>query len=470
MVRIINNNLWSPVPWGWGCNGCNGGNNWLNNLFGYQMMFGMMNNMFTNLFAPQQRQQTQQTYNPYYGSIYPGLSLGSTQGNTNSTYEEYLEKMQAQNDLTQLKQTWNEFKFSNIGGKYQAVLKADKTVILDGDTPDELMSNIIGYVNENPTQFKTKEKAETGTDGAGGVEAPSNTDSTGDTEETDDTEAEESTGAGDGGAEHRKVKQGWYIASNAANINFKNATTYNALSAKPDKAADKATNALIKAWGNFGKKVDKTKLKATLIKHNPSIFDKNGKLIDGADMTKFDVPTTDWARNNGLCKTCGKQNVTTRAKGVSLKPGSKCVYEFFDDKGNSITEMQYAQKYPKEYLKKVAFLKNKFWNLDTLTYALKLYDEYVGGRSQNDLGITKNKFKEFKHSIVNGKHQLWCDYVGYRTGPNGGIYANTTYTYDKPYCVVSLANLYDKTNNLRNPNDRKYTTAQELQEQLNKAG
>lgn len=304
MTKIINNNLWSPVPWGWGCNGCNGGNNWLNNLFGYQMMFGMMNNMFSNLFAPQQRQQRQQTYNPY-GSFYPGLSLGATQGNTNTTYEEYMEKMQAQNDLAQLKQTWSEFRFSNIGGKYQAVLKADKSVILNGDTPDELMSNIIGYVNENPAQFKTKEK-----EGAGGVDEAGAGDGTV-AGTGDDAVADTGNDTGDGnedkGTVKHKVKKGWYVATKANNINFKSAVTYDKLSKEPANAADKATDALISAWGSFGETVNKEKLKNLLIKHNPSIFDKNGKLKDGANMNLFDVPTTDWAKKHDLCKTSAQK-------------------------------------------------------------------------------------------------------------------------------------------------------------------
>lgn len=301
MTKIINNNLWSPVPWGWGCNGCNGGNNWLNNLFGYQMMFGMMNNMFSNLFAPQQRQQT---YNPY-GSFYPGLSLGATQGNTNTTYEEYMERMQAQNDLAQLKQTWNEFKFSNIGGKFQAVLKADKSVILDGDTTDELMSNIIGYVNENPAQFKTKEK-----EGAGGVDEAGAGDGTV-AGTGDDAVAGTGNDTGDGnedkGTVKRQVKRDWYIASNANNADFRKAVTYEALSKTRDKAADKAADALIKAWGKFGKTVNKKELIKSLIQNNKSIFDNNGKLKDGANMNLFDVPTTDWAKKHDLCKTSAQK-------------------------------------------------------------------------------------------------------------------------------------------------------------------
>ena len=295
MTKIINNNLWSPVPWGWGCNGCNGGNNWLNNIFGYQMMFGMMNNMFSNLFAPQQRQQAQltpQTYNPY-GNFYPGLSLGgATQGNTNPSYEEYMEKMQAQNDLTQLKQTWSEFKFSNVGGKYQAVLKADKSVVLNGDTTDELMSNIIGYVNENPTQFKTKEKVEKDTDKDGAGEI--NEDDTPDAPDNNDTAS----------AKTRKVKQDWYMASNSQNQTLKAALTYDALAQDKNKAAEKAAEAIITAWGNQATGVNKEMLRKALIIANPSVFNQsNGALINNADMDKLDLPTINWMKEHCTTST-----------------------------------------------------------------------------------------------------------------------------------------------------------------------
>ena len=336
MTKIINNNLWSPVPWGWGCNGCNGGNNWLNNIFGYQMMFGMMNNMFSNLFAPQQRQQAQltpQTYNPY-GNFYPGLSLGgATQGNTNPSYEEYMEKMQAQNDLTQLKQTWSEFKFSNVGGKYQAVLKADKSVVLNGDTTDELMSNIIGYVNENPTQFKTKEKAEkvendTDKDGAGGINeddtpgAPGNNDTAGTTT--------------------RKVKQDWYMASNSKNQTLKAKLTYDALAQDKNKAAEKIAEAIIAAWGNQATGVSKEKLRVAIIKANPGVFNQsNGNLINNADMYKLDLPTINWMKEH--CTTSTRTPATPRTPSTTTHRnlnGKYLVAKIKDFSGSNVTTPQ----------------------------------------------------------------------------------------------------------------------------------
>lgn len=461
MNKIINNNLWSPVPWGWGCNGCNGGNNWLNNLFGYQMMFGMMNNMLGNLFAPQQRQQTQQTYNPY-GCFYPGLSLGATQGNTNPSYEEYMEKIQAQNDLAQLKQTWNEFKFSSIGGKFQAVLKADKSVILDGDTTDELMSNIIGYVNENPAQFKTKEK-----EGAGGVDETGAEAGAG-ADAVADTGNDTGDGNEDKGTVKRKVKRDWYIASNAKNEDFRKAVTYEALSQTPNEAADKAADALIKAWGDFGKTVNKKELIKSLIQNNKSIFDKNGKLKEGADMNLFDVPTSKWAGKH-LCKTNAQKELKQT---MALKPGSSCVYEFYDENGTKISEKAFASKYPKPYLGQVATLKKKYWTPEDLRYALELYDKYIGGISisQDTSGtqtrtITNNNFKKFEVRTDNEGTHLWCDFKGFR-----GSYSSFTFdANNKGYFYGCLSDYYTEAD-LCNLNEHyrqeRRLTPKEIKQQL----
>lgn len=165
MVNIINNNLWSPVPWGFGCGGHHncGGNNWLNNMFKYQFMFSMMNNM-TNMFrsyaTPPQQQQSyipyygaggavQPTYSPYYNM---GLSLGGQ-----PSYEDYLEQQQNARDYAELKASYgNEFKFTSLGGEYQATLKSDRTVRFSASTPLELMEKMNAYIDQHPSEFRTQ--------------------------------------------------------------------------------------------------------------------------------------------------------------------------------------------------------------------------------------------------------------------------------------------------------------------------
>ncbi len=152
MVRVINNNLWSPVPWGWGCGGHHscGGNNWMQKMFGYQMLFGMMNNM-SNMFRGYATPPQQQMYNPY-GMM--GLQLGG--GAAPLSYEEYMAKAEEQQSFAELKSSWSEFKISKIGDKYYAYLKSDKRERVEADSVDELMDGLNAYVDQNPDKFKSK--------------------------------------------------------------------------------------------------------------------------------------------------------------------------------------------------------------------------------------------------------------------------------------------------------------------------
>lgn len=166
MVRVINNNLWTPVPWGFGCGGhkCNGGG-WMNNMLKYQFMFGMMNNisnMFRCYVTPPQQQ----------GDFYPGLYLGGGGGAMPQNYEEYLQQQQDTQSLSELKSAYSEFNIRKIGDRYFAYLKSDKTQRVEADTVDELMDGLNAYVDENPDKFKTKPaKAETSrVDGEGNIE------------------------------------------------------------------------------------------------------------------------------------------------------------------------------------------------------------------------------------------------------------------------------------------------------------
>lgn len=469
MTKIINNNLWSPVPWGWGCNGCDGGNNWLNKMLGYQMLFGMMNNM-SNWFAPQQRQQTQQTYNPYYGSIYPGLSLGATQGNTSTSYEDYMDRMQAQNDLAQMKQTWNEFKISNIGGKYQAILKNDKTVILNGDTTDELNSNIIAYVQENPAQFKAKEK-----EGAGGL------DESGDGNEAaagNDTGDGNVAGAGDGNAAGAGTGTGAGDGAGAGNGNvsgarsFKRATldnnkyhwsTYKQLNHNSKKlfevgmTAEQVLYKSIPAAKNWSQE-DKDKYIQYIKDVNPTAIDKDGKVVN---LDKLD-----------LILVNQKSEQKTLKQTMALKPGSSCVYDFYDKDGNKISEKDFASKYPRTYLGKVATLKKKYWAPEDLRYALELYDQYIGGvRVGEDTNgnitrsITKNNFKKFEIRNDNDGTHLWCDFKGYR-----GIYANKTFDANKNgYFYGCLSDYYseaDLCHLSKSEQEKRKLTKEQINKQL----
>ncbi len=326
MVRIINNNLWSPVPRDWGCNGHHqcGGNNWLNNMIKYQFMMGMMNNMSNLLRQYVTPPQQQQSYSPY---ALMGLQLG---GGQQPSYEDRLEQYQNAQDFAELKKSYNEFKFTNIGGEYQASLKSDRTVRFSGSTPLELMEQMDAYIDENPDAFKTKPtkvETETDDDGAG---APAVVDDTADTEEVETPKG--SGGADDvgGGATpanngKRRVKDGWMQASEFKAEYLKTRLTEEHLKTRKN-AADAVALYLNKYFG-YENKIDVTKLKNAIIKQNPSVFDKDGNLLPKADFSKLDVPSYEWMFENCKKTTNPANNpVNRRGRYVSSGGAEKIVY------------------------------------------------------------------------------------------------------------------------------------------------
>ncbi len=317
MVRVINNNLWSPVPWGWGCGGHHscGGNNWLNKLFGYQMMFGMMNNM-TNMFSnyatpPQQG-----------GSFYPGLQLGGG-GTAPMSYEEYLSKTEEQQAYSELKNTWTEFKISKIGDKYYAYLKSDKTQRVEADSIYDLMDGLNEYVDTNPDKFKSKPaKVETSNNGGDDDTAP--VDDTADTDGAGVFAAREA--ATPAPENSRKVNDGWYIASTTKSDYLKARFTKENLSQVKNSAGAVASY-LIKDWK--ASNIDDKQLKSKIIKQNPSIFNNDGDILPNADMNKFDIPTYDWASKN-----CKKEATTANKSKNEWSYGSTGQYTY--NNGNGI--------------------------------------------------------------------------------------------------------------------------------------
>ncbi len=148
MKTIINNNLWSPIPWGWNCHhNCN---NWFNKMFGYQMLFGMFNSM-SNMTRAINTPQTQ--------SFYPGVNFSyyNTQlENQKLQQQEYTQKLEDQRSLQELKSAWSEFKISKIGDKYYAILANDKTQQLEAYSVEDLMDSINEYAKANPDRFDGK--------------------------------------------------------------------------------------------------------------------------------------------------------------------------------------------------------------------------------------------------------------------------------------------------------------------------
>lgn len=285
MVRVINNNLWSPVPWGWGCGGHHscGGNNWMQKMFGYQMLFGMMNNM-SNMFRGYATPPQQQMYNPY-GMM--GLQLGG--GAAPLSYEEYMAKAEEQQSFAELKSSWSEFKISKIGDKYYAYLKSDKRERVEADSVDELMDGLNAYVDQNPDKFKSKPpKVETSEGDDPDVDPA---DSAGGADGAGDPPGQ-AGGAGGNDPTRVRVPSTWHKRGIDEQWFKKNFTDKNVNPTPIEILKVLATGGL-----DMSKLTDDSQVVKDMIKYNPSCFEENGTPKLPFPFDKLDIPSIEDLKN-----------------------------------------------------------------------------------------------------------------------------------------------------------------------------
>ncbi len=286
MVRVINNNLWTPVPWGFGCGGhqCNGGNNWMQKMFGYQMLFGMMNNM-SNMFRCYATPPQQQ------GGFYPGLYLGGGGGGAAvpQNYEEYLQQQQDAQSLTELKSAYSEFNIRKIGDRYFAYLKSDKTQRIEADSVDELMDGLNEYVDQNPDKFKTKPAARVETSDDDTDVAPAG--SVGGTDGAGDPPGQ-AGGAGGNDSTRVRVPSTWHkrgINEQWFKTNF------------TDKSVSPTPIEILKVLETGGLDMstltNDSQVVKDMIKYNPSCFEENGTPKTPFPWNKLDIPSIDDLKN-----------------------------------------------------------------------------------------------------------------------------------------------------------------------------
>lgn len=502
MVRVINNNLWTPVPWGFGCGGhqCNGGNNWMQKMFGYQMLFNMMQNIGRCYATPPQQQ----------GGFYPGLYLGGGGGGAAmpQNYEEYLQQQQDAQSLTELKSAYSEFNIRKIGDRYFAYLKSDKTQRIEADSIDELMDGLNEYVDQNPDKFKAKPATRTEHEGEGDIEH----------HEVADDKSVTPAGDAPGNTQTQRgnkfrlpqAPQG-YEWKNYTNLSDRSGYTKDmTLDAVLDKLGlekNDANRQLLRDANPNGIKNDKVadvnKLTLLVKKSNSSanvtgdvpehwtrgniqtsdkwkvVRDKSkvnshsgakssaefiARLYSGTQHLKLDALTQliidknpDIFDGNGGLKSGADLDKLIIPRSTSdhltalgviktgkelahlceLCPGSRCKYRFYDANGNQMDELAYATKYPDKYIASVKNLKGKFWTPETLKKAMELYNTYYPQ--------SRGTFKKFeiKYKEDTGAPYLWCDYKYYRR-----CYANYSINFNKDkYKIGELETIYTEANN-----------------------
>ena len=361
VTRIINNNVWSPVPWGWNSHRhhhCCNNNNGFSKMIGWAMMLNMVDNMFNRNSYMMPAQQ----------SWYPYVNL-------NNTYADTLETNNSLKGVTDM--YGKHFNVSQIGEKYYAVSK-DCKIQISGETPEELLENIGKYINDNPDAFEGK------TENPGKLEvvygdnkpttptdtAPTNTTPT-DGTPTDGTPAD---GAGDppaaGGTQHgRKSPAGWYPAK-ADGQDKMHFTKDSIEKAKgKDSAALYVAKQVISSKGTKFAWVDADKLAKEIIAKNPSVFKDDGSIKSDANFDNLDLPSAkalqeskeqlkkDETVSDKKQKACSDpSSKIAEKKTVSMPNDTEKEQLIWNDSGNYITSTNAYPKTAKGYVDSDAIL------------------------------------------------------------------------------------------------------------------
>jgi len=111
-------------------------------------------------------------------------------------------------------------------------------------------------------------------------------------------EGSRTRGSGTGVTEHGsgrhgvKVPEGWYRAPKGKDGQVMIANH----SLRAGMSARQVTDIILNNKVNYLTAQDRNKLAAEVERYNPSIF-KNGKVVDGADLSKLDIPSIDYIKN-----------------------------------------------------------------------------------------------------------------------------------------------------------------------------
>lgn len=165
--------------------------------------------------------------------------------------------------------------------------------------------------------------------------------------------------------------QGWYRAQNATSTTYR--FTKEQLTAH--EGAETSVDFIVKAFNAFkfgDKEINKAVLRDAIIKNNPSVFDEDGNLKQGADLSKLDNPTYKWIKENATQQASIKTVFENPKDGtkIEIKDGKRIYYI----NNKECTEIDFMKQRP------VTFFQHdpKVYNEETLPVALKLYDKYIG--------------------------------------------------------------------------------------------
>ena len=289
-TTIINNNIGFMPP---RIHHCGGG---FGNAFKWMLGFNMAQNMMTSLFSafkPQSYMQMTPYYNftstPYY---MPGMT--PMQVDTMST----------------ARRTLDSLGFTKESGYSVSMGEDGKlTYTYTDGTTTITASNLKELLNKQAEVRQSSEGdnnwfvASEGDEGEGV-----------DTVVADDTPESETIADSAVTPYSNRVSrppQGWYRAQNATSTTYR--FTKEQLTAH--EGAETSVDFIVKAFNAFkfdDKEINNAVLRDAIIKNNPSVFDEDGNLKQGADVSKLDNPTYKWIKENA-----------TQAKTEAPKPEPK---------------------------------------------------------------------------------------------------------------------------------------------------
>ena len=349
------------------CNCNNGNNQWLN----WWMMSEMVKNIGQMFRKPEKQPPIPYAYNPYqqytqpYQTMYPYVNLNNTQQYPITEQDEGLRELQ-----DAYKNCKTKFNFVKVNDKYIAIDKNNKRI--KADTVEELMELIDAKV-----------------DGKGGVEHEG--DETAELREeieslreqvnTLEAEKEELEKAKEGkdGKEIVKpgqVPQGWkkdsnFLQYNLSVNNIKQPVFKHMLEESKKGNGDVAgcTTGHLEIYYKLRLDQDNSiKLKQALIDANPSIFDKDGKLLEGVDeqtlKTKLDLPSKEILMSEYGAKDNSPNRIEINGKDR----------EYYIDY-NKVSELDYIKQNSSDYFAHDP----KHYTTYNLATALQEYDNTIGG-------------------------------------------------------------------------------------------
>ena len=263
------------------CNCDNGNNKWLN----WWMMSEMVKNIGQMFRKPEKQPPIPYAYNPYqqytqpYQTMYPYVNLNNTQQYPLTEQDEGLRELQEA-----YKNCKTKFSFVKVNDKYIAIDKDGKRI--KADTAEELMDLIDAKV-----------------DGGGGLKP-----------EEEVPPAEEVPPVDEGNdpptdpPKRTVVPQGWVNGKSLLDVDSKHKNLKHGdndfysnrqviLHSKDNAAETTIDLLLLNSDLEIKDQAKRNQLKQTLIDANPSIYDEDGKLLDGVTgetlNKKLDVPTAE---------------------------------------------------------------------------------------------------------------------------------------------------------------------------------